>query len=295
MIQEIQPSVWQIQSPEPGPSILILGGIHGNEKTGTLVVKSLRSRFASGDLSLLRGTLTLALGNLEAIELQTRGTEGRDLNRCFIETCEAAPMNDSYEANRATLLAPFVRNADITLDIHATSKPSTPFVCSLVTQEHARIYKWFASDIVLADPRFVLSGVPCTTDDYAGLHGKIGICYETGWADDVTRKEIVEASILAILAQEGLIGPNGSVQPSMPTQAYELTQSILLTEEGFSFAPGMGTHSFQMVTPQDCIGYRGTEPIYPAEESAIVFPKAPELWGVGKPVFYLAKRVQNIA
>lgn len=292
MLQEISPSIWQIKSNLSGPSICIFGGIHGNEKTGILVIEALRDFFSNNNQTLLRGTLTFGLGNPEAIALDTRGTENRDLNRYFTSTCETALIDNSYEAKRAAVLAPLIRQADLTIDLHATTKQSIPFICSVISPTHERIYRWFGTDIVLTDPNYFLSGVSCTTDDYAESFGKIGVTYEAGWMEDVSGKDRTLKAVFAILAQEGLIAPINSLPPALPTKKYQLTEAIILNSDQFSFTPGFGTHTFQSVTPQDCIATMGSTPIYPKENSVIIFPKIPALWIIGKPVCYLAREIQ---
>lgn len=292
MLQEIDSSIWQIKSDLPGPSICIFGGIHGNEKTGILVIKTLRDFFSENNQTLLRGTLTFGLGNQKAIALNTRGTENRDLNRYFTSTCETDPIDNSYEAQRATLLAPFIRQADITIDLHATTKQSIPFICSVTSPAHERLYRWFGANIVLTDPDFILAGIPCTTDDYAESFGKIGVTYEAGWMEDVSGKDRTLQAIFSILAQEGLIAPIDSLPPALPTKKYQLTEAVILTSDSFSFAPGFGTHTFQNVTPENCIATMDSTPIYPKEKSVIIFPKIPALWIIGKPVCYLAREIK---
>jgi len=44
----------------PGPRVLLLGGVHGDEKAGVLALERLAAEFASGRLSLARGQLTIA-------------------------------------------------------------------------------------------------------------------------------------------------------------------------------------------------------------------------------------------
>ncbi len=294
MFKEIAPSVWQRDSGRPGTSVLILGGVHGNERTGVEVINALLELFRSGERSIAKGRLTLALGNLEAIKQNKRCLDGKDLNRLFNPERLTGALDGTDEDTRARILAPYIVEADMTLDIHATNKPSVPFVCSVISSKHEQIYRWFDANIVLTDPNFILAGTPCTTDDYANGCSKIGICYEAGWIGDPSRVEKTIASLLKILGEAGMTDYPSAVKPTALFDRFELIEAIMLTEKGFAFTPEYGASSFQEVKKGECIGYTDqTIPYSANEDSVIVFPKVPELWAIGKPVGYLAKRLTH--
>ena len=139
-MQELPESVWQWAGPSPGPHVVIFGGVHGNEVTGSMLVEELRRDMEAGRVALAAGTLTLALGNPRAIASSTRGSEPHaDLNRSFTPVVLSAPdrADAHYEHRRARELAPLLAAADILVDLHATNKPSQPFlVCVTDTPAH---------------------------------------------------------------------------------------------------------------------------------------------------------------
>ena len=53
--------IWRIEGKDPGPHLIVLGGVHGNERTGVQAVRWLKERFGSKGERLARGTLTVAL------------------------------------------------------------------------------------------------------------------------------------------------------------------------------------------------------------------------------------------
>jgi hypothetical protein len=166
-MQEISSGIWQVQGSNPSPHFIVLGGVHGDEKTGIEVVKKLHSLFSSEKQRLAQGTLTLILGNEEAIRMNKRGTSPEhNLNRMFTEYHLSGPVLDFYESHRAQELAPLLKSADVSIDIHSTSVPSQPFLPCAFTPRHERIYKWFDAGIVLTDPDYILGGERATTDEY---------------------------------------------------------------------------------------------------------------------------------
>lgn len=285
--------IWQTSASHPGPHVVVLGGVHGDEKTGIQAVKNLHHLFASGEETLSRGKLTLVLGNEEAIRIHQRGTAPEhNLNRMFTREHLEGPALDFYESFRAKQLAPVLRSADISLDIHSTSVPSRPFLPCAFTPRHEHVYRWFDADLVLTDPEYILGGERSTTDEYVDSCGGVGICFETGFAGDTSRVSVVLESICNILADQGMIDRSPVPAPPTPTyKIYRLTRKILLTEEGFSYADTF-PQPFQEVKKGEIIGYHGKKPETAEEEGVIAFPKAPAQWHPGHDIFFLARRIR---
>ncbi len=292
-MEAISSGIWQTKGACPGLHVMVLGGVHGDEKTGIDVVKRLHSIFAGGGVQLPAGTLTLVLGNEEAIRLNKRGTTTEhNLNRMFTQKHLSGPALDFYESRRAHELAPLLASADVSIDIHSTSSPSRPFLPCAFSPRHERIYRWFSCDLVLTDPDYILGGERATTDEYVDSCGGAGICFETGFAGDTSRVPAVLESIRNILADQGLTRLARPPFPPEPDyQVYRILRRILLTTEGFSYARKF-PESFQPVQKGEVIGYHGTRPEIAEEEGVIVFPKAPEQWNPGHDIFFLARRVQ---
>jgi len=167
LLNEIGSSIWQEERPRPGPHVVVIGGTHGDERTGIEVVKTLLPLFESGEKTVEKGKLTLILGNEEAIQLVKRATlPEHNLNRLFSEEHLAGPVLDFYESGRAHELARILATADISIDIHSTALPSMPFLANLFGAKREKVYRWFDTDIVLADPNFILGRYRASTDEY---------------------------------------------------------------------------------------------------------------------------------
>eukprot|EP00658_Telonema_sp_P-2_P070859 TRINITY_DN60243_c0_g1_i1.p1 TRINITY_DN60243_c0_g1~~TRINITY_DN60243_c0_g1_i1.p1 ORF type:complete len:389 (+),score=64.04 TRINITY_DN60243_c0_g1_i1:118-1284(+) len=314
--------------------VLILGGVHGNESLGVRVVERLIDLCSNAEWednsaqpSLLgdSGTLTLGLGNLEAIELGVRGTDD-DLNRCFrpslVDGDEEAV---SGEERRALELAPLIRDCSVLIDLHATNKPSEPFirVAGEFTKRHLELCSMLPCDTLVLDPYLTISGGISTTDEYCGHHGGIGLCYESGQAKDMESTDKVLASVLGLLrSQIGLeLRAAGAFERTLRENrrdghhaVYEMFEAVYLTEAGFTFANGMGTHNFQRVPAGAPIGWhiddsrsRGSDSPSPPralshqqhqeaivhhanEDCYLLFPKVAELWRLGKPIVWLCRK-----
>jgi predicted deacylase len=284
-MQEIGDCVWTLASGRPGPHLLILGGVHGNELSGIVVVRELLARFERSPGDLVAGTLTLAFGNPAAIARGTRGSAPhRDLNRSFLP--ERMADRSVYEHRRAAELAPRIDAADILLDMHATNKPSEPFLATtLLTPEHERLAQAFACDrLLVVSP----DAIPGTTDSRINGRG-VGFVYESGLASDLACLQAVRDAVDAAMAMLGLAaGP--LPPPRAPKTVYALTEALLLTEHGFRFADGRGLCSFEPMAKGDVIGFTGTVPVLAPYDGVLMFPKVPELWKIGSPLAFFAER-----
>lgn len=75
---EYATEVFVIEAPEPGPTALVVGGIHGDERSGYLAAEAVtRWQFDAGRV------VVLPRANKPAIEQGTREGVGGDLNRKF--------------------------------------------------------------------------------------------------------------------------------------------------------------------------------------------------------------------
>lgn len=274
-----------------GPSILIIGGTHGNERTGIAIVRQLRDDIVSGRRPVVSGALTLMLGNPAAIAQGVRAVDGRDLNRYF--SSEMLANDDgSAEFQRAAMIVNAVRLSDVIIDIHATNKPSVPFAIAKNDDAHRNVFRWFRPSCVLTDPQYIFGGgSPVTIDEYADSIGKVGLCFETGWVNDESIIPAVTESVTQYLIDVGIFSGEKIVPPAIDSAIYEIVAAIARDNRSFAFAEGRGMSSFEPIASGDVLGYHDDRPVVAEHDGVIMFPKLPEHQVVGKPVCYLAKRV----
>lgn len=91
------------------PKVLVIGGMHGNERLGIDLVKRLQAQPIEG--------VSVLIANPKAVKANQRFTE-TDLNRSF------ADKDRSYETRRANFLKRYVRDFNIVLDFHNTQTPN---------------------------------------------------------------------------------------------------------------------------------------------------------------------------
>lgn len=116
--------VRQFHSLQPGPRLLILGGVHGNETAGPAAIREILTEFDAGTRRLQRGVLTFVPVANPVAWAGKRREGDRNLNRDF----RPAISPENAEDRIANRLAPILAQHDILVDLHTFSAPGEPFV-----------------------------------------------------------------------------------------------------------------------------------------------------------------------
>ncbi|MDO8509990.1 MAG: succinylglutamate desuccinylase/aspartoacylase family protein [bacterium] len=297
-IATVADGVTKIDSGVPGKVIAIVGGVHGDEMTGIMVVSALIECFKQGKLKLVSGVLYLVHANLEAIARGQRGSvPGADMNRCFAEEVLVGLVGSGYEEQRARELATVLCDVEIGIDVHATSKPSSPFIfCQRLPQvEDEQCFRWFNAGHIVADPNMMFAGQRVALDEYFSRQGGVGLCYETGFAGDTSRVTEVMGEMISMLCDLGACEPSQAVVPPGHLQMkFELTGAIVHPGFGYKWRAGFGEHTFQdfpanIMSAFDCDDNVSEAPRF--EDHVVIFPKPETRWVLGKPVGYMARRL----
>ncbi len=108
----------------PGPRLIVIGAVHGNEVCGTQAITRLAAELDAGALRITQGALTLVpICNPLAYHLGQRQGQ-RNLNRALAPT--ATPRE--YEDQVANWLCPLLAQHDGLLDLHSFQSGNQPFV-----------------------------------------------------------------------------------------------------------------------------------------------------------------------
>ncbi|MCA8965384.1 MAG: succinylglutamate desuccinylase/aspartoacylase family protein [Planctomycetes bacterium] len=133
----------------PGPTLLVLAGIHGNEPAGVAAAQRVLGALQERELPLVGRFVALA-GNLQALGRKQRFLR-RDLNRGWgAEQVQALAQRDrgqlaAEDREQRDLLAHFeeyLRTASgpvLFVDLHTSSAPGSPFLCLADTIDNRRV------------------------------------------------------------------------------------------------------------------------------------------------------------
>ena len=300
-----QPEVlhWQTWAAlAPGPSLLVLGAVHGNEVCGAHGIVRAIDDLAHGRIVLRRGRLTLVpVANPLAFKQNTREGE-RNLNRHFLPQ----PAPQDYEDRITNQLTPLLAQHDVLLDLHSFHTPGAPFAMvgprnnSGPREPFARAAEEMALARALGAPQVVegwldvydraalargeqLGDDGIGTNEYMRSQGGYAVTIECGQHEDPRAISVAERAIHGALALLGLA--DVPAPPRFGGPAARLKDVVLRESPGDQLVRDW--HSFDAVQAGDVIGVRedGTEVRAPYD-GCVLFPH-PEA-DVGQEWFYLA-------
>jgi predicted deacylase len=293
----------------PGPRLIVLGAVHGNETAGTRGIERVLGELDAGSWRVERGALTLLpVTNPLAHARGTRQGD-RNLNRQLQPT--AAPRDN--EDRIANLLCPWLAAHDVLLDLHSFRSPGEPFVmrgppdndgplepfAQAATEARlaahlgpTRIVDGWMSAYAQGAARRRARGGPDAdasygigTTEYMRAHGGCALTLECGQHADPAGPDVAYRAIRQAVACLGL----ADLPLAPPASAFECLSLVAVIDrehEDDRFARAWT--SFDALRAGDLIGTRhdGT-PVKAERDGRIVFPDTGAL--PGREWFYLAE------
>ncbi len=300
----------------PGPRLIVLGAVHGNETCGTRAIERAVAAFDAGDLVLRRGSLTLVpITNPLAYNQQRRNGD-RNLNRNLAPN--ATPQD--FEDRIANVLCPLLAEHDVLLDLHSFQSTGEPFVmlgpvdntATLEPFAHAadeqalalrlgprrivegwlttyaagvqrRLARTAATDraqLLSTDPRYGVG-----TTEYMRSQGGYALTLECGQHHDPQAPEVAWQAIQRTLAHLQLVDAPAPI-PTTGIEFLRLTEVVDRLHAGDSLCRAWS--SYDPVETGQTIGTRhdGTPVVAPAD-GFVVFPNASAV--AGNEWFYFAQ------
>ncbi len=198
----------QLTGRGPGPTLICVGGIHGNKPAGVVALRRVIDTLQSAS-SEFRGEFVGLAGNLEALALRRRYIT-KDLNRQWLPRHDVAATAQSHEdgsedRERGDFLAELekifarARGEVFILDIHTTSSVGAPFVVMGDTLANRKFALHFPVPIVLGLEEH-LDG---TLAEYLTNRGHVTITFEAGQHESPAAVDQAEAAVWLALAAAG--------------------------------------------------------------------------------------------
>lgn len=206
--------IGRVLGDAPGPTLIAVAGIHGNERAGVAATRRVLATFARRQ-GRVCGELVAFAGNLGAMRLGVRYRE-RDMNRVWtparIKDLEArsasgAPL-DAEDEEQLELLSAIraaiarARGPVYLVDLHTTSAHGLPFILFGDTLRQRK----FASAIPLPLVIGLEEQVDGVLSAYWTTHGCVTFGVEGGQHDDPGSVDNLEAVLLLGAESAGLFG-----------------------------------------------------------------------------------------
>jgi predicted deacylase len=305
---------------QPGPRLIVLGAVHGNETCGTRAIERLLVEFDAGRLALARGTLTFVpVTNPLAYQRQQRVGD-RNLNRNLQPNVDPQDFEDRV----ANALCPLLAEHEVLLDLHSFHTAGEPFAMigppdnngalepfihaaaeeamalrlgprrivegwldTYATGVKNRLARTAPSDragLLSTDPRYGVG-----TTEYMRSRGGYAITLECGQHQDPHAPEVGYRAVRHTLAHLGLVD---EPQPKARTDIELLRLAEVTDRHHVEDRLAREWASYDPVKADELIGTRadGTELRAPAD-GFIVFPNPAAL--PGNEWFYFALRSER--
>jgi hypothetical protein len=199
------------EGTRPGPTMVVVGGMHGNEPAGIAAVQQVLQELRSKSLPL-RGRMLGLAGNLRALEQNVRYLD-RDLNRLWYpdhlaglragprgqyspEDIEQLELLEIFERLDATFDHPLV-----VIDLHSFSAEGPPFSVFADALRNRPIAFEMRVPIIFG----LEESVDGTLLGYLVDHGHIAVGFEAGQHDDPRTLDNHVAAIWMSLVAAGLL------------------------------------------------------------------------------------------
>ena len=226
---------------EPGPRLLVLGRVHGNECCGTLAINKVLNLFKKRSMILAKGKVTfIPVTNPLAATQKSRNGD-RNLNRSFYPKNQKNMVD--FEDKLNNILCPILEECDVLLDLHSFLNGEKPFALIGGTSKDTKTFIFNHDEISVSEsvlvsflgidtvithwsetytrgvkkrrerdnvtvPPFLLNydeKYGDGTTEYARSKGSLAITLECGQHESVSSPDVGENAILNILSRLGMI------------------------------------------------------------------------------------------
>jgi len=290
----------------PGPTLLILGGIHGNEPAGVLAADRVLPRIQELRADL-RGEVVLLRGNTRALERKVRYIDA-DLNRQWtagnVQESESGnpgvpKMSELLEQGELfAVLREAVSRArgDVYfVDLHTTSAAGKPFATVGDTLRNRRFALNFPVTIVLG----LEEQIDGTLLEYINNLGAITMGFEAGQHEAITSVDHHEAVLWNATVATGNFRPEHLIELDRYRSFLKRAgggkrvvevrhRHVIGPDDGFQMEPGF--RNFQLVRRGQVLARDRTGEITARETGLILLPLYQKLGDDG---FFLGREVKR--
>jgi len=301
-------------SADSGPTLVVTGGLHGNEPSGVVALGRVFRELESLRPTM-RGQLIGLVGNATALAQCTRFIHD-DMNRLWtrdsVDALKAqSPSQDNSEQREQreilavidpllSAAAADARRRAILLDLHSTSGGGPPFIVMGDTLQNRHIAFALSAPVLLG----LEENIEGTLIEYFGAAGNVAVVLEGGQNEDPRTIDNHESAIWVTLVRAGLLAeqdaPNHAAHVARLRAAANGAPNVIEVvhrhdispenETNFRMIPGLS--SFQQIEKGRLLAHDG-----PEAECQVVAPFSgvlimPRYQPKGLDGFFLGKTIE---
>jgi len=266
-----------------GPTIVAIGGVHGNEPAGVFALERVVEQLGS-ETPELHGRFVAVAANLAALQCDERYL-AHDLNRCWTrdrieklragrldnETPEDHEQNDLYSLFERLCSA--AEGPMVFLDLHTSSAEGPPFCCLGDTFPGRRIADSLGVPMILGIEQCIEGSLM----EFLGLSGRLTIAVEGGQHTAPDTVQRLEASVWVLLHTCGVYSsPDLAAHRSrLRSQTGVLPRLVEVldlqpTTPGFVMKPGY--QNFQAVQRDEVLAHDDQGELRASRSARILLP-----------------------
>jgi uncharacterized protein len=240
----------------PGPTVCIVGGVHGDETCGLKSIAALEYKLTT-KVKLLCGRLVMLRANLEAVRLKKRYVDF-DLNRAFGEFGNSKAFG--YESDLAKHLEPHLTELDYVLDLHSTSAPTRPFCSGKLTERHFNFFQLLGLEFYTHG--WEIHRQHSMLIDEVDRQGGVGIIAECGKTGKSQTEKIALETTFRLLESLNMLDKNilNKSDITKTKTVVCITEIIKSKSDSFSFTRSFD--NFDLIDPDEIVAYDNNVPIF---------------------------------
>ena len=270
----------------PGPRLICLGGLHGNEPAGVLALRRVLETLHGGSQPF-RGSMVAIAGNLRALRVGRRFMD-RDLNRGWsphgMEQAEKLRGTGPEDREQAELIA--VLRAELegdradtrVIDLHTTSAEGPPFVTLADTLRNRAFARRIGLPLVLGIEEQIDGAL---LEVLTGA-GPVTLGIEAGQHDDPVSVDHHERAVWMALIAGGHVDESDVPGARAMRQAFRRARGRLPSvfevryrkpvapEDEFRMRPGF--RNFQVVRTGEIVAHDREGPVRVPEDGRLFLP-----------------------
>jgi predicted deacylase len=275
----------------PGPHLICIGGLHGNEPAGVLALRRVLDTLETMQLPF-RGQIVAIAGNIQALKAGRRFLE-RDLNRGWsprgiekAETWLGAPAEDGEQAELIVVLRKELqgdRSDTRVIDLHTTSAEGPPFLTLADTLRNRAFARRIGLPLVLgieeqidgALLEVLTAGGPVTVGVEAGQHedpASVDHHERVVWMALIAGGHVRETDVPAAREMREALR---SARQDLPMIFEVRYRRPVGGGDRFSMRPGY--RNFQRISAGDVVAHDRNGPVKAPEHGRIFLPLYQEL------------------